>query len=727
MKQKKDHQLIGCIAGCAMILSASSLSGQQQDTTRVVALDEVVVTATSSEKKLNDIGRSITVITSNVIKNSGAITISELLNQEEGLYIVGAQQNPGSLSSVFTRGANSNHTVIMIDGIQMTDPASTDNSINLAELSLSDVERIEIVRGSHSTLYGSSAIGGVINIITTKNNLTPGIHIDTDVKGGVFSKSGSIRSENLFLNYTHRSGLYVNAEVFNSLSKGFNSTIDTVTNPNTYKNPDMSDGFKTTDMIGKVGYKTKKFDLYAGYKNVSQNLDIDDGAFKDDENYKTNLNRNLITYGVSYKINENFSAGMNGGISEIVRRAVDDSSTIDAPGATDKSYFRARYSGKLNNNGLQANYTPKGLQLVTGAGINKESMSSQTYYFSNQWGTYISETNLDTLKIHTVTSNLFLHVDLNGELLKNSFKPFSIVLGARYINHSTFGSTLTYEITPSIKLNENSLLYFSYSTGFNAPSLYQLYSPDKDYNSGITRGNITLKPEESRSLEIGIKQQVNNNLWWSASFFKTVVENIVDYVYLWDGTKEISSLTYIDYRGDTYINLGRQTNKGIEFSINSKLSDKITVSGNFSLVSGALEFNPENIDMAHTKGNHIQLFSNGEFINKEVKSIGLVQRPNTANINIEYLPFNELAIRFDLIYVGPRYDVYYNSSLGPFGSLGNAGVEDYTLMNFSANYKIIKGLSAMVRVENILNTEYYEIIGYATRGRGIYCGIRYSF
>jgi len=727
MKQRKKHQSIGLIAGYAMILSATTVYGQQQDTTKVVALDEVIVTATRSEKNINDIGRSITVITSYDIKNSGAGTVSELLNREEGFYIVGAQQNPGSLNSIFTRGANSNHTVIMIDGVRITDPSSTNNSIDLSELSLANVERIEIVRGSHSTLYGSSAIGGVINIITGKNNQTPGIHVDADIKGGLFGKTGLIVSENLLLNYTHKTGLYVNAEVFNNMSKGFNSTLDTITNPNAYKHPDMSDGFKKTDIIGKIGYKTKNLDLYAGYKKVSQNLDIDDGAFKDDENYTINFNRGLITYGASYKFNEKFSVGFNGGMSDMVRKAIDDSSKIDATGTTDKSYFRGKYSGTLVNNELQFNYNIKGLQIVAGGGLNRETMSAETYYFSDQWGAYESVSNLDSLNINTTTSNGFLHADLSGELFNESFKPFSLGLGARFVNHNVFGSTLIYEVNPSIKINENTLLYLSYSTGFNAPSLYQLYSPEKDFTSGITRGNKTLKPEESRTWEIGIKQKVNDNLWWSACYFNTVVENVVDYVFLWNRNQEIDSLSYIDYLGDTYINLGKQTNRGIEFSIHSKISDKLIVSGNFSLVNGKLKYNPENIDIAHTQGNHIQLFSNGAFISKETESIGLVRRPNTANINLTYILIKKLALRVDVKYVGARNDINYNASLGPYGALETVGVEDYTLLDFSAKYEIKKGLSAMIRVENILNTKYYEIRGYATRGRGVYGGIRYSF
>ena len=356
-----------------------------------------------------------------------------------------------------------------------------------------------------------------------------------------------------------------------------------------------------------------------------------------------------------------------------------------------------------------------------------ETMSADTYYYSEGWGVYVSETNLDTLKIKSTTSTAFLHTDLNGELFRESLKPFSLGMGARIINHNTFGTTFTYEINPSVIISKNSLLYFSYSTGFNAPSLYQLYSPEMDYMSGITRGNKTLDPEKSSSWEIGIKQKVNDRIWWSINYYTTTIKNCIDYVYLWDKSQEISTLTYMDYFGDTYINLGKQTNRGLEFSLHSKISDKISITGNFSLVNGKLEYSPDNIDNSHTDGNHIQLYSNGAFVSKETERIGLVRRPNTGNITLTYIPVKKLMLMADLRYVGTRNDIYYDSTLGPYGALGTTGLEDYTLLDIRAKYNVIKGFTVMLHAENLLNTEYYEIIGYSTRGRGLYASIGYSF
>ena len=634
MKLKKRSLSVCLIAGCAFLLPATTVYGQQYDTTKVAVLDEVVITATRNEKNLNNVGRSITVISRDDIQKSGTLTVTELLNRQEGFYIVGARQNHGSISNISTRGTNNSHTVVMIDGIPLSDPSSTDNSLDLSELSLANIEKIEIVRGSHSTLYGSSAIGGVINIITKENYDKPGLHVDASINGGVFDKNGSLLSENLLVNYTHKSGFYITGEVFNNKSCGINSTVDTINDPSVYKYPDMTDGFKKTDLIAKTGYKSDNLDIYAGIRNINQYLEIDDGAFKDDENYTVDFNRNLYTYGVNYRFGRGFSARFNGGTSDLIRKAVDDSSLVDASGNTDKSYFRGIYSGSIANHEIQLNYNTRGFQAVIGGGSFMETMSADTYYYSEAWGVYISETNLDSLKIKSSTSTAFIHADLNGQMFIESLKPFSLGLGARIINHSTFGTTLTYEINPSVKISENSLLYFSYSTGFNAPSLYQLYSPEMDYMSGITRGNKTLEPEKSSSWEIGIKQKVNDNIWWSMNYYTTKIKNSIDYIYLWDKSQDISALSYPDYFGDTYINLGKQTNRGLEFSIQSKISDKIIISGNFSLVSGKLEYSPDNVDNAHTDGNHIQLYSNGIFISEKTERIGLVRRPNTGNISL---------------------------------------------------------------------------------------------
>jgi len=710
------------------MLAASRLSyAQQVDTTKSVELKPVTISATRREKNPLDVGRSITVISNEQIKNSGTNTVAELLSQQEGIFIVGTGQNPGALQSIFTRGANSNQTNILIDGIKISDPSSTDNAIDLSELSLANIDRIEIVRGSHSTMFGSSAIGGVINVITKKNQ-TPGVHVDAELKAGTFGKGTSLFNENVGLNYTHTSGVYINAGVYNTNVKGLNATIDTVTNPNNYKHTHLDkDGFSKTDLFGKLGYRNSKWDVFASYKNVNQKTDIDKGAYNDDDNYTTKFKRNLTTYGATYKISEKFGVTYIGGLTDLKRVFIDDSSKINTAGKYDGTYYTGTYKANVSNNELQANFKLKGISGVIGGGLSDEKMTFSSSYYSNTYGIYESKVNLDTLKINVKTINQFTHIDIDGSIINDKYKAFNIGMGIRNTQHSLFGNNITYEINPSLKVSEGGLLFASYSTGFNAPSLYQLYSPEKNLTSGITRGNKTLKPETSSSWEFGFKQKVNDNITYSISYFKTVVQNSIDYVYQWNKSRKTDSLGYGDYRGDTYVNIGTQTNQGVEIAINSKVSKKLWINGNLSLISGKLDYNPSSIDTSHTHGNHVQLFSSGAFINKNVETIGLVRRPSTANVGFTYKPIEKLSLAANVKYVAPRSDIYYNSASGPYGALATKGVADYTLIDVIIRYTIIKNISATLRVENIFDVKYNEIYGYTTRGRGFYLNVRYTF
>lgn len=703
-----------------------------QDSLKNQKLKEVVVSASRSEKSINDVGRSITVIFSDEIKKSGVNTIAELLSKQEGIYVVGAGQNSGMTSSIFMRGANSNQTVILIDGVRITDPSAINNAIDVSELSLGNISKIEIVRGSHSTLYGSSAIGGVVNIITKKAE-KPGLTVDASVVGGTFGDKTLELSENVYVNYTLKNGLYVGAEVYNTNVTGLNATLDTVTDPAVYKHSNMQDNFDKLDWVAKVGFSNTKTDAYISYKQTHQITDIDKTAYKDDDNYTLDFKRNLFTYGVSYKLNNNFNISYIGGFTNMNRIAIDDSSVVDNVGTSDQTYNKGEYEGKILSNELQANYFRKGFNIVFGGGSYNEAMNINTRYNSPF---YNDTASLDTIKPKASISNIFLHTDIGGDLVNEKLKWFTLSGGLRISNHNLFGTNVTYEINPSVKTQENGLLYLTYTTGYNAPSLYQLYDPtkyvtwDTQYSTGLSRGNKNLKPETSKTVEIGFKQKINNvNL--SIAYFKTVVENVIEYVYLWDRNIGLDTLGQDwgrdDYRGDTYINAPTMTIEGVELGINSKINEKLFVSANVSLTSGKLKYDTENIDETQTGGNHVQIFSNGAFMNKNTEVLGLPRRPSTANLSLTFTPVKVLSLRADVRYVGSRGDVIYQPNLGPYGALGTFNVKQYVLLDLSANVKIYKGLMAGVRIANVFDEKYLEINGFTTRGRGIYGNVSYSF
>jgi vitamin B12 transporter len=153
------------------IVAAAIISSQlqaQTDTTREI-LDEVVITANKYPNKTSLTGKVITVITKEQLEHSGGKDLSQLLTEQAGVYVGGANSNAGKDKSIYLRGARIDHTLITVDGVPLYDPSGIGGNFDIRNLSVAAIERIEILKGSQSTLYGSDAIAGVINIITKKS------------------------------------------------------------------------------------------------------------------------------------------------------------------------------------------------------------------------------------------------------------------------------------------------------------------------------------------------------------------------------------------------------------------------------------------------------------------------------------------------------------------------------------------------------------------------------
>lgn len=702
-------------------------------------IPEIIVTATRTEQNVDSVGRDVTVITSQDIQKMGSTSLATLLSSYAGISVIGANQNPGMTQSIFMRGANSNQVVIMLDNIPINDPSSTNNAIDLNELPLSDIDQIEIVRGSHSTLYGSSAIGGAINIITKKSS-QPGFHGDANVLGGVFGPKTSHLQENVFLNYTFKSGWFANLDLFNTNVNGLDATIDTSTTSADFRSFD-NDDFNQQRIGGKIGYDKNKWNFFAAYSFTNAASDYDKAGFKfrsydipttlyDGDSTRIFTKRNFANYHIGYQFTHAFNLELMGGYTTLHRSSIDDSSVIDATGTNDHTYSDGLYEGSATNHELQGNYSWKHIELTAGTGLNYETMNSETHYYNSAFQFEIVS-DLDTLDLHSSLFNAFAQLDLDGDLFSSGLSDLDIVIGARYNHHDLFGSTVVYEINPSYKIGDMARVYASYSTGFNAPSLYQMYAPDFYYTSDITRGNPLLEPEYSQSAEIGVKFFPKATTNFGVSFYQTIVKNSIEYVYLWDKNIPISELGNDfyrdDYRGDTYLNVGQQYNWGADVSFNTKIVKWLTIDGNLSLVKGKLKYSANDIDTAHTEGNHVQLYSNGAFPTTDIETKTLVRRPSTANLGVTFFPVKKGSIRLNGRWVSSYNDIYYDYTLGPFGALNTVPLNDYFLFDVLLKYDFNKNFGASFKVENLIDTDYTEIRGFTTRGRGLYLSLRASF
>src|SRR5882724_4640364 len=142
----------------------------QNDSLKTRTLSEVVITATKFSKSVSETGKVLTIIDEEQIKRSVGKDLGQLLNEQAGMTVNGANSNPGKDKSVYLRGAANKYTLVLLDGVPLNDPSGIDGgAYDLRMIPLNQIERIEILKGSQSTLYGSDAIAGVINIITKKS------------------------------------------------------------------------------------------------------------------------------------------------------------------------------------------------------------------------------------------------------------------------------------------------------------------------------------------------------------------------------------------------------------------------------------------------------------------------------------------------------------------------------------------------------------------------------
>lgn len=680
-----------------------------QDSAKVTTLREVVISASRTEQPVIEIPRSVTVIHEDIIQKSVYQSLGELLNSQQGLFVVGTNQTPGTNQNLFMRGSNSNQIAVLIDGVRITDPSTPNAAIDLSEISLANISRIEIIRGSHSTMYGGAAIGGVINLIT-KKDAAQGFHGNASWQGGLFGKDAWSSAENLNLNYGMGNGLYFNGSLFQLDVKGLDASEKTE-NPASFSSD--KDDFQKTDAALKAGFKNELLDANISFKKVHQYTEIDNGAFSDDDNSYLLFDRKLLQYYLAYKFNPSLRLSFLGSFNDSERFYENDSSKVSDT-VYDMAYSTGTYFGKLQTHEVQINFGKESFRGVFGGGVYREKMFFDSYFFYNDpFFPFESVTNYDTLDTRTTTGYVFTQ-------LAYALGNFHVSAGTRLSRHSTAGDFLTFELNPSFTF-DHLLVYGSLSNGFNAPSLYQLYDPSRGFTGHTTRGNSKLEPETSLSIEGGVKKDFTSGSYLTLSAYQTTVTNSIEYVYLWNGSRPVQDLDYTDDRGDTYINVGEQIVRGLEFEGYVQVTSNFSLQGNVTFLKTQITVNPEDIDTQHTGGHHVQLYNLGTFLNQDFKQNDLVRRPNfSAFARVNFQPVSDFNFSVSYRYTGKRFDSGYDDSLGPYGALKRLNVEAYHLTDVDLSWQATKIISAALRIENLLDEDYRELAGFQTRGRSFY-------
>jgi vitamin B12 transporter len=571
-----------------------------QDDSTSRTLDEALVTANKFPSKTSLTGKVVTIIGREEIDRSSARDLSQLLSLHGGFTVTGANGSPGKDKTVFLRGATAEHTLIMIDGVPVFDPSGIGGHFDIRNIALANIERIEIVKGSQSTLYGSAAIAGVINIITKKTTelrtafdgmISAGSNDTYKLHAGI---RRSLENWNYFANYSFHK------------SRGIN---DAKESPGIQ--PVDRDGYLQHGIdVGAGLWLRKKTKLQPFFRFTLHEGDIDDGAFADELDF-TYEQKSAQAGFASETILGNSRLHVNYSYSLIDRLYVDDS-VLSRNGFD--IYSEGIYKGHEHVADAYL-HIPLGDRWKLTAGADYRYTKSDQSYESMGSFPYSVKYSGDSLHQQQVAVYSALNLKAPGG--------FQFEAGGRVNIHSEYGLHPVFNINPSYLVRNQWKLFANLSTGFRTPSVYQLFSEF---------GNLELEPEKALSFETGL-QYFSPSKKWKAGvvYFR---RNVDDILFFFTDPATFRS---------RYINQDRQRDHGVEVEGSWIISEKVNLRGFYNYLDGEVR----------TKlGGRDTTFNN--LVRRPKHSFGI---SGTARI------CNNFTISSNLTYTGERKDLYFDPFL----------------------------------------------------------------
>ena len=545
---------------------SSPVYAQDIQNNDVIVTPDVVVTATRTQEEVKAVPQTVEVITKEDIEQLGATDVYSALRLAANVDVTSAGM---AGHNVMIRGMSTNHTLILIDGKRFAgeDTSATQNVYALGRLSLSNIERIEIVRGSASAQYGSDALGGVINIITKKSKepsvmvgLSTGseainnyYHIDFG-KQGNFSSTFDMRFSDVRKNMQagdEGSNYYGPIQDFNfagTWDLGNDKEIDlTLGYYNEHTKADYADKYTSTGVFQtskdkKEWYDYRRYDYSLGYSGKTDNSDYMIRTFYSRLDKENNL----------YNYRNNFPGSMENILGLMYPKYDWDKSTYTLWGIEGKNTVQLSDNHLLTFGGEYRQNKVEGTRLSDGGdNVHQVSQSgngivSNKYYSDkeiNTWAGYIQD-----------------EWQVNDKLL--------VIPSVRYDHDSSFGGEVTPKIGATYFISDNSRVKANWGKGFKAPTISELYMAMHRAMGGQTvnvYGNPDLKPEKSTSWDISFEAEKDNN-FGKLTYFNNDVKNLIT-------TKQIGS----SYYDQSYVNVDEAEIDGVEMEIGRNLDDKWTI------------------------------------------------------------------------------------------------------------------------------------------------------
>ncbi len=638
----------------AAVLISSQLYAQKDSTKN---LDEVVITATKFPIKQSLTGKVVTVIDQQQLQRNSGKSLTEVLNTQAGIIVNGSSNVLGTNQDVYLRGAAAGKTLILLDGVPVYDASGISGAYDLNLINVDQVERIEILKGSQSTLYGSDAIAGVINIISKKGG-TKKINATANLAAGSYNTfKGSVG-----LNGTVKNTTY-NVQYSKLYSKGF-STAQYKTGADNFDKDGMDENVFRANINQKIG---DKLSVRANTQLSNYKTDADAGQFKDDADYTIKNKNTLIGFGADYTIAKTI-LHFNYNYNRVNRVYLDDSASRGGF----SYYSKGDYTGKSHFVELYSNIAvAKHIDVLVGADYRNQ-LTDQNYFSVSSFGPYASTPlSDDSTKVNQFGAY--------ASVVVKDIKGFNVELGGRYNNFNKYGEVFTFSFNPSYVINNSIKIFGNISSGFKAPSLYQVYSEYRNPNG-------ELKPEKSLSIEGGIQYYKDNINLRAAYFSRDIKDNIVFY--------SAGAPTYASY----YVNADKQKDKGLELEASIDFG-RITLNANYVNLDGKIE----------TKTS-----------TKDTSFFNLYRRPRqTINLNIGIELCKHWNMNIGVQSISKRYEAVYASA--------PIEMPAYYVWNVYSTYSITKNIKTFVDLKNITDEKYSEVYGYNSRRLNFMAGVNLNF
>lgn len=614
--------------------------------TSAAPFETVVVSATRTDQPVGRTGVTVDVITAGDIETRQSLSLSDALTDVPGISI-NRTGGTGQTTTVFLRGADSGQTLTLMDGIRLNDPSDSSGSATYGDLFLNNTDRVEVLRGANSTLYGSNAMAGVINIITKRGGETAltasaeagtlntwrlnvaangtfgpaefGVAVNDYATKGISAAAGQHEADgtaNFSVNINTRT--HIDAD----------TSIDLVGYYD-HAHTDYDDGYDASYNLADSGtYLTHS--LYAGYAGI--NRTVLDGI----------LTNRLALIATSSK-------------RDFFNSAYD---SIHHNYAYDGGAFRVEYQGVAKIDATT--------ELTFGA-------ESELSYLDND--TFSSYAATDHIAGHKRTTSGY------AQLQKTLFDQLTLTAGGRIDADEKFGTHTSFKLAAAWQVPLlDATLHGNYSDGFKSPTLYQIYSA---YSNPLRE----LEPETARSWEIGAEKSFfEDRVHTSLTYFWRHTSNQIDWQNCYSASDAPGCSQRLAQYG-YYINIDRTKANGLEAAVNTRLTDTLTFSANYTYMNAA----------------------------DRDTGLDLARRPHyMANANLRWQATNDLGLGIAMNYFGQRF-----SNASESTKLG--AKEKIDLL---ADYNIDAHWQVYGRIENLFNDRTPNVATYAAEGIGASIGIR---